>query len=61
MVIIGLSMAAPKGVAVVPVAVVPLAGRSASQKSGALSPTEQSALDAVRQARIDAYLDRATH
>ena len=64
-VIIGLSMEAPK-VAVVPaMAVVPLAGlaqpRSALQKSRGTTPTEQSALDAVRQARIDAYLDRAVH
>jgi len=64
MVIIGLSMEAPK-VAVVPaMAVVPLAGlaqpRSALQKSRGTTPTEQSALDAVRQARVDAYLDRAT-
>jgi hypothetical protein len=60
MVIIGLSMAASKrtGVALLPV--LPLAaGRSALQKSSVASPTEQSALDAVRQARIDAYLDRA--
>jgi hypothetical protein len=65
MVIIGLSMEAPK-VAIVPaMAVVPLAGlaqpRSALQKSRGTTPTEQSALDAVRQARVDAYLDRATH
>jgi len=64
MVIIGLSMEAPK-VAVVPaMAVVPLAGlaqpRSALQKSRGTTLTEQSALDAVRQARVDAYLDRAT-
>jgi hypothetical protein len=63
MVITGLSMEAPK-VAVVPaMAVVPLAGlaqpRSALQKSKGTTPTEQSALDAVRQARVDAYLDRA--
>jgi hypothetical protein len=60
MVIIGLSMDISKGVAgaaVLPVA----AGRSALQKSNVASPAEQSALDAVRQARFDAYLDRAAH
>jgi len=64
MVIIGLSMEAPKVRVGPAVAVVPLAGvaqpRSALQKSKGTTPTEQSALDAVRQARIDAYLDRAT-
>jgi hypothetical protein len=59
-VVVGLSMGVPKGVA--NVAVLPLlTGRSALQKSTAISPSEQSALDAVRQAKIDAYLDRATH
>lgn len=60
MVVVGLSMGVPKGVAGVPVAPL-LAGRSALQKSTAISPSEQSALDAVRQAKIDAYLDRASH
>jgi hypothetical protein len=60
MVVVGLSMGVPKGVAGVPVAPL-LAGRSALQKSTGISPSEQSALDAVRQAKIDAYLDRATH
>jgi len=60
MVIIGLSMDVSKGVA--GAAVLPLAaGRSALQKSNNISPAEQSALDAVRQAKFDAYLDRATH
>jgi hypothetical protein len=62
MVIIGLSMEAAKATAVAQAAVAPLAaGRSALQKSQGVSPAEQGALDAVRQARIDAYLDRATH
>jgi hypothetical protein len=60
MVIIGLSMDISKGVA--GAAVLPLADRrSALQKSNVASPAEQSALDAVRQARFDAYLDRAAH
>ncbi len=61
MVIIGLSMEAPKGTAVArgPVVVPLAAGRSALQKSSVASPAEQSALDAVRQAKIDAYLERA--
>jgi hypothetical protein len=60
MVIIGLSMDISKGVA--GAAVLPLAAaRSALQKSNVASPAEQSALDAVRQARFDAYLDRAAH
>jgi hypothetical protein len=62
MVIVGLSMDIPKGTAVLHAPVLPLvAGKSALQKSSVASPAEQSALDAVRQARIDAYLDRATH
>jgi hypothetical protein len=62
MVIVGLSMDVPKATAVALAPVAPLmAGRSALQKSRGVAPTEQSALDAVRQARIDAYLDRATH
>jgi hypothetical protein len=65
MVIIGLSMDTPKVSVVRQAAGVPLpAGiaqpRSALQKSGVTSAAEQSALDAARQARIDAYLDRAT-
>jgi hypothetical protein len=61
MVIIGLSMDVSKGTAVARAPVLPLAtGRSALQKSSVASPAEQSALDAVRQAKIDAYLDRAT-
>jgi hypothetical protein len=60
MVIIGLSMDVSKGTAVARAPVLPLAtGRSALQKSSVASPAEQSALDAVRQAKIDAYLDRA--
>ncbi|MEH2562439.1 hypothetical protein [Bradyrhizobium sp. AZCC 2289] len=60
MVTIGLSMDISKGVA--GAAVLPLAvGRSALQKSNVVSPAEQSALDAVRQAKLDAYLERATH
>ena len=60
MVIIGLSMDISKGVA--GEAVLSLAARrSALQKNNVTSPAEQSALDAVRQARFDAYLDRATH
>jgi hypothetical protein len=61
MVIIGLSMEVPKATAVAQAPVAFTAGRSALQKSRGVAPTEQSALDAVRQARIDAYLDRATH
>jgi hypothetical protein len=61
MVIVGLSMESPKGVSTL----APVAGlavtRSALQKSTGVAPTEQSALDAARQARIDAYLDRAVH
>jgi hypothetical protein len=61
MVIIGLSMDISKGVAAV-AAVLPLAvGRSALQKANVTSPAEQSALDAVRQAKLDAYLERASH
>jgi len=61
-VIIGLSLDKPKGTLATAAAVVPGAavGRSALQRSGVLSRTEQSALDAVKQARIDAYLDRVT-
>jgi hypothetical protein len=60
MVIIGLSMDISKGVA--GAAVLPLTvGRSALQKANVVSPAEQSALDAVRQAKLDAYLDRASH
>ena len=64
MVIIGLSMDTSKGgaggqLAVVPVAAV-VGGRSALQKSGRISPAEQGALDAARQAQLDAYLDRAS-
>jgi hypothetical protein len=61
--IVGLSMDVPKaggnkaGVA----AIVPGYSKSALQRSNVKSPAEQSALDAVTQARIDAYLDRATH
>lgn len=61
--IIGLSLDETKGSAgqsVAAAAVVPgRYGRSALQKGGVLAPTEQSALDAVSQARLDAYLDRA--
>ncbi|WP_407175472.1 hypothetical protein [Bradyrhizobium sp. STM 3562] len=62
--IIGLSLDTPKRAALRQTAaaavVVPgLAGRSALQRADVRSPNEQSALDAVTQARIDAYLDRA--
>ncbi|WP_156944816.1 hypothetical protein [Bradyrhizobium sp. Ec3.3] len=61
--IIGLSLDAPKGTVVRQTAaaiVVPgLAGRSALQRANVRSANEQSALDAVAQARVDAYLDRA--
>jgi hypothetical protein len=61
--IIGLSLDDAKGTAGRPVAaaaVVPgYAGKSALQKGNVRSATEQSALNAVSQARIDAYLDRA--
>jgi hypothetical protein len=61
MVIIGLSMDVPKGAGIVPAPVSSVAaGRSALQKSNVGSQAEQSALDAVRQAKIDAYLDRAS-
>jgi hypothetical protein len=65
MLIVGLSQDTPKGGAVRRAgygpAVLGLAQpRSALQKSGAVSAAEQSALDAVSQARLDAYLDRAT-
>jgi hypothetical protein len=63
--IIGLSLDAPKANAARPVAaaaVVPgYVGKSALQRSNVHSLTEQSALDAVTQARLDAYLDRAVH
>jgi hypothetical protein len=63
--IIGLSLDVPKGKIVRPVAaaaVVPgYVGRSALQKGTVRSLTEQSALDAVAQARLDAYLDRTVH
>jgi hypothetical protein len=61
--IIGLSLDEGRGTAGRPVAaaaVVPgFAGKSALQKSNVRSATEQSALNAVSQARVDAYLDRA--
>jgi hypothetical protein len=61
--IIGLSLDVPKGTTAraIPAAVAPgvTYGRSALQRRGVSSPTEQSALDAVMQARLDAYLDRA--
>jgi hypothetical protein len=65
MLIVGLSQDTPKGGAVRRAgygpAVLGLAQpRSALQKSGVVSAAEQSALDAVSQARLDAYLDRAT-
>lgn len=59
-VIVGLSMEAPKGVStLVPVAALAIT-KSALQKSANVTATEQSALDAARQARYDAYLDRAS-
>jgi hypothetical protein len=57
--IIGLSLDVPKGKSVAAAAVPGSAGRSALQKGIPLPPTEQSALDAVGQARLDSYLDRA--
>jgi hypothetical protein len=59
--IIGLSLDKPKGKSVAAAMAVPgyAAGRSALQKDSVRSPTEQSALDAVGQARLDSYLDRA--
>lgn len=59
--IIGLSLDRPKGRAIAGAALIPgFTARSALQKDSVVSLTEQSALDAVSQARIDAYLDRAT-
>ena len=62
-VIIGLSMDTPKGASAKQAAAAPgyLQGRSALQKSHVTSQAEQSALDAVSQARVDAYLDRVAH
>jgi hypothetical protein len=58
--IIGLSLDVPKGVSVAAAAVVPgYSARSALQRGDVRSPTEQSALNAVSQARLDSYLDRA--
>jgi len=59
--IIGLSLDTPKGTSGrAAAAVVPGGlGRSALQRGGVRSPTEQSALDAVTQSRLDSYLDRA--
>jgi hypothetical protein len=63
--IIGLSLDTTKGTTArtIPAAVVPgtAVGKSALQRRGVSSPTEQSALDAIVQARLDAYLDRAFH
>jgi hypothetical protein len=63
--IVGLSMDVPKGSVRTAgaAAVVPIAGspKSALQKNNIASPAEQSALDALIQARVDAYLDRAKH
>lgn len=63
--IVGLSLDVSKGRLVrsaAAAAVVPgYIARSALQKGNAISPTEQSALDAVSQARLDAYLDRTSH
>lgn len=63
-VIIGLSMDSPKGAPAKQAAAVAPGyqqGRSALQKSHVTSQAEQSALDAVSQARLDAYLDRVAH
>ncbi|MET4518314.1 hypothetical protein [Bradyrhizobium sp. I1.7.5] len=62
--IIGLSLdttkrAAVRQTAAAAVVVPGYAGRSALQRSNVRSANEQSALDAVGQARLDAYLDRA--
>ena len=60
--IVGLSMDVPKGGGKAGVAaIIPGYSKSVLQRSNVRSPTEQSALDAVSQARIDAYLDRAFH
>jgi hypothetical protein len=63
--IIGLSLDVPKagaGRPAVAAAVVPGYGtRSALQRNHVTSQAEQSALDAVVQARLDAYLDRVAH
>jgi len=65
MLIIGLSLDVPKATSartVAAAAVVPgYVGKSALQRSNIHSRAEQSALDAVTQARLDAYLDRAVH
>ncbi|MGY4372538.1 hypothetical protein ACVWZ3_000177 [Bradyrhizobium sp. i1.3.6] len=62
--IIGLSLdttkrAAARQTAAAAVVVPGYAGRSALQRYNVRSANEQSALDAVGQARLDAYLDRA--
>jgi hypothetical protein len=60
MVIIGLSMDVAKEERISAAPFVSAAGgRSALQKSKGVAPTEQSALDAVRQAKVDAYLEKA--
>jgi hypothetical protein len=61
--IIGLSMDVPKagGNKAAVAAIVPGYSKSALQRSNVKSPAEQSALDAVTQARIDTYLDRVAH
>jgi hypothetical protein len=63
--IIGLSLDVPKtgaGRPVAAAAIVPGYGaRSALQRNHVVSQAEQSALDAVVQARFDAYLDRVAH
>jgi hypothetical protein len=58
--IVGLSLDKPKGVAVAAGIVPGTGARSALQKVNVRpGSTEQSALDAVHQGRVDAYLDRA--
>jgi hypothetical protein len=59
--IIALSLDKPKVKSDAAAGVVPgyAVGRSALQKITVRSPTEQSALDALGQARLDSYLDRA--
>ncbi|WGD55668.1 hypothetical protein QA641_18370 [Bradyrhizobium sp. CB1650] len=62
-VFIGLSLDTSKSLVGQPVAAAAVVpgrfARSALQRSDIRSPTEQSALDAISQARLDSYLDRA--
>jgi len=58
--IVGLSLDKPKEKLLVGAAIVPGLGARSLRKVNVRSPVEQSALDAVSQARIDAYLDRTS-